>query len=163
MQIARGFLPVAAVDQIVPVRNLIVDRATGRRAGDATGAMTIGHATIHAARGLIAELFFRKRQHEFVPMLHALRDGLVVSILTLDFKKPGDLAHTIPRPASWWPSPLPFRLARGGIRPASLCGIAGDSYPNWQGFQRRASSRCSARDWRSTVSGVRRPLSSGLT
>src|SRR5215510_5951417 len=157
MQIARSFLPVAAVDEIVPVRNLVVDRAAGRRAGDAAGAMTIGHATIHAARGLIAQLLFRKRQHEFAPMLYALRDRLIVAILTLDFKKSGDLAHSIPRPASWWPSLLPFRPARGGIRPASLCGIADDMYPNWQGFQRRASTRCSARDWRSTVSDVRRP------
>src|SRR5262245_14124479 len=156
MQIARGFLPVAAVDQIVPVRNLVVDRAAGRRAGDAAGAMTIGHATIHAARGLIAKFLFRKRQDEFAPMLHALRDRLIVAILTLDFQKPGDLTHTIPRPASWRPSPSPFRPARGGIRPASLCGIAGDRYPSWQGFQRRASIRCSGRDWRSAVSAVRR-------
>src|SRR4029450_6038008 len=163
MQIARGFLPVAAVDQVVPVLNLVVDRAAGRRAGDATCAMTIGHATIHAARGLIAEFLFRKRHHEFAPMLHALRNRLIVAIFTLDFKKPGDLAHTLPRPASWRLSPLPFRPARGGIQPASLYGIADDRYPSWQGFQQRASIRRSARDWRSTASGVRRPWSSSPT
>ena len=37
VQVARGFVPVAAIDQIVPVRNLVVDRAAGRRAGDAAG------------------------------------------------------------------------------------------------------------------------------
>src|SRR5262245_2703541 len=163
MQIASGVLPVTAIDQIVPVRNLVVDRAAGRRAGDAAGAMTIGHATVHAASGLIAEFIFRKRQHELAPMLHALRDRLIVAIVPLDFQKPGDLTHSIPRPASWRPSPLPFRPARGGIRPASLCGIADDRYPSWQEFQRRASIRCSARDWRSTVSGARRPSSSGPT
>ena len=31
VQVARGLLPVAAIDEVVPVRNLVVDRAAGRR------------------------------------------------------------------------------------------------------------------------------------
>ena len=38
--------------------------------------------------------FSGQRQHEFVPMLDALRDRLVVAVLALDFEKAGDLAHT---------------------------------------------------------------------
>ena len=94
MQVARGFFPVAAIDEVVPVRNLVVDRATCRRTGDAAGAVTIGYAAIHAARRLFADFLFRQRQQEFVPMLHALRDRLIVAILTLDFEKPSDLTHT---------------------------------------------------------------------
>ena len=56
--------------------------------------MAIRHAAIHAARRLVPDILFRQRQHEFVPMLYALRDRLVVAILTLDFEKPGDLTHT---------------------------------------------------------------------
>ncbi len=54
VQVARGFFPVAAIDQIVPVRNLVVDRAAGRHVGKKLGAVAVGHAAIHAARGLIA-------------------------------------------------------------------------------------------------------------
>src|SRR6202034_1518649 len=52
VQIARGFVPVAAIDQVVPVRNLVVDRRCGRAGAERPGALAIGHAAIHAARGL---------------------------------------------------------------------------------------------------------------
>src|ERR1700691_2522949 len=44
-QIARGFGPVAAVCEVIPVGDLVVDRAAD---------VTIGDAAIHAARRLIA-------------------------------------------------------------------------------------------------------------
>ena len=44
-QIARRLAPVAAIDEVVPVRDLVVDR---------TADVTIGDAAIHAARRLIA-------------------------------------------------------------------------------------------------------------
>src|SRR6185312_11714152 len=77
------------------VRNLVIDRAAGRRTGDPAGAVAVGYAAIHATRGLIADLLFRKRQNELVPMLDALLDRLVVTVLALDFQKPGDLTHTL--------------------------------------------------------------------
>src|SRR4029079_9861422 len=58
MQVARGFVPISAIDQIVPVRDLVVDGATGGRAGDAARAVAIRHATDHAARPPPANLFF---------------------------------------------------------------------------------------------------------
>ena len=78
VQVARGLLPVAAIDEVVPVRDLVVHRAAGRRAGDDVGAVAIGDAAIHAARGLGARLLLRQRQHELAPMLDALLDRLVV-------------------------------------------------------------------------------------
>src|SRR5262245_59547780 len=138
MQIARRFVPVAAVDEVVPVRDLVVDGTARRHASDAAGAVAVGYAAIHAARCLVPDFLFRQRQHEFVPMLHALRDRLIVAIFTLNFEKPGDLPIPIPRPASWRPSPLPSRRARGGIRPASLCGTAVGNYPSWRESRRRA-------------------------
>ena len=84
VQVARGFPPVAAVDEIVPVRDLVVHR---------TSTVTIGNAAIHAARRLLLVLLLRKRQHEFPPMLDALLDRLVVPIVALEFQKAGNLAH----------------------------------------------------------------------
>src|SRR6185437_10145213 len=157
VQIARRLIPVAAINQVVPVRNLIVDRAAGGRAGDAAGAVAIGHAAVHAARGLFADFLLRQWQHEFVPMLDALGDRCVVPVVAIDLEKAGDLAHVIPRPASWRPSPSPFRQARGDIRPASLCGTRGDIAANRRGFRPPVWNWYSAHDWRSAYAAVRRP------
>ena len=56
VQVARGLFPVAAIDEVVPVRDLVVDRAAG---------VTIGNAAIHAARGLLARFLLRQREDEF--------------------------------------------------------------------------------------------------
>jgi hypothetical protein len=55
--------------------------------------MAIGNAAIHAARGLVARLFLRERNDEFVEMLHALGDRRVLAVVPLDFQKTCDLAH----------------------------------------------------------------------
>src|SRR5215467_8461479 len=94
MEVARGFRPGSAIDEIIPVRNLIVDRTPCRRAGNAARSVAVGHSTIHAARRLFANLLFGKRQDKFAPMLYPLRDRLIVAVLALDFQKPGDLTHT---------------------------------------------------------------------
>ena len=93
VQVARGLFPVAGVDEVVPVRDLVVDRAAGRRAGDGVGAVAIGHAAIHAARGLLAQFLLRQRQHELVPMPDALLDRLVVPVVPLELEEARDLAH----------------------------------------------------------------------
>jgi hypothetical protein len=84
LQIARRFLPVAAIDEIVPVRDLVVHRTSG---------VAIGNAAIHAARGLRARLAFRQRQQEFAPMLDALLDRFVMAVVALVFQETGDLAR----------------------------------------------------------------------
>ncbi len=52
MQVARRLVPVAGVDEVVPIGDLVVDRAARRAGRDRAGAHAIGHAAIHAARGL---------------------------------------------------------------------------------------------------------------
>ena len=47
VQLAHGFLPAAAIDQVIPVGNDVGQRAAG---------MAEGHAAIHAARALRAQL-----------------------------------------------------------------------------------------------------------
>src|SRR5262249_1362003 len=83
-QIARGFFPVAAIDEVVPVRDLVVDRAA---------VVTIGDAAIHPARGLLARLLFGERQDEFAIILDPLLNRSVVAILALEFEEARDLTH----------------------------------------------------------------------
>src|SRR5688500_4504561 len=93
VQVARGLVPLAAINEVVPVRDLVVDRAAGRLIGDEIGAVAIRDAAVHAARRLLAHLRLGKRQHELTVMLHALRDWLVVAVVTLEFEEAGNLAH----------------------------------------------------------------------
>ena len=93
VQIARGLVPVAGVDEVVPVRDLVVDRAARRAGRERAGALAIGHAAIHAARRLDAVFVVLERQYEFAPVAHALLDRLVVTVVAFVFEEPGDLAH----------------------------------------------------------------------
>src|SRR5690606_25711730 len=52
MQVRQRPLPVAMIDEVVPVGDLVVHRAAG---------VTIGNAAIHAARGLVAGRLRAKR------------------------------------------------------------------------------------------------------
>src|SRR5690606_8046254 len=90
MQIADRVVPVALVDEVVPVGNLVVNRATSR-------AMAIGHAAIHAARRLLLDLLVRHRQRELPKMPDAVGSRLVLVYLPVDFEKTRYLAHIILR------------------------------------------------------------------
>ena len=76
----------AAIDQIVPVRDLVVHR---------TAVMAIGNAAVHAARRLIARRLLAQRQNEFAVMANAVRGRRVPPVGAIDFKKPRDLAHNV--------------------------------------------------------------------
>ena len=105
-KVARRLLPLAAIGEIVPVRDLVVDRAS---------VVAIGDAAIHAARRLIARRFLAQRNHEFAIMANPVGGGRVAPIRAIDFQKACHLAHTLP-------SPLTHRgRARGG-RPLSALG-----------------------------------------
>src|SRR5581483_6807986 len=53
MQIARGLFPIALIDEVVEIGNLVVDRTARRARRNRARAMAIGNAAIHAARGLV--------------------------------------------------------------------------------------------------------------
>ena len=86
VQVADRVVPVAIVDEVVPVRDLVVDRAAGR-------AMAERHAAIHAARGLFLDLLVRHRQREFAEMPDAVGRRLVLVHLPVDLEKTCYLAH----------------------------------------------------------------------
>ena len=93
VQIARGFFPIAGIDQIVEIRNLVVDRAARRARRHRAGAVAIGNAAIHAARGLVAGVLLAQGNDEFAVALHALGDRLVLAVVPLDLEKTCNLAH----------------------------------------------------------------------
>ena len=76
--------PVAAIDQIVPVRDDVVDRAT---------LVAVRHAAIHAARALALELVLGQRLDELAVVLETLRDRRGVALMPLDLQESGRLAH----------------------------------------------------------------------
>ena len=57
MEVAQRLLPIAVIDEIIPVRNLVIHR---------TAVMAVRNAAIHAARRLIACGLFRQGNNEFL-------------------------------------------------------------------------------------------------
>ena len=95
VKVARGFLPIGAIDEIVPIGDLVVDRAT---------VVTIRDAAIHAACRLIPRRFLRQRKGEFLVIPDAVRRRRIAPIAPIDLKETGDLAHLVPNLAklfSW--------------------------------------------------------------
>ena len=85
VEVLRRLLPVAVIDEVVPVGDLVVDRAAG---------VTIGNAAVHAARCLDLRVLIAQRLHEFVVVLHALGDRSVLALGPLEFEKARSLSHT---------------------------------------------------------------------
>ena len=138
MQVADRRIPVAPIDKIVPVRNLVVNGAARR-------PMAIGHAAVHAARRLFLHFLVRHRQRELVEMPDAVGSRLVLVYLPVDFEEARYLAHVTlpitlrPLPSAHYPAytglslasrraftippprpcaSAPSRPVRGDIRPA---------------------------------------------
>ena len=78
MQVEDRVLPVVAIDEIVPVGDLVVHRAAG---------VTVRNAAVHAARRLVARRLFRQRNDELAPMADAIAGRRVAPVLTVDFEK----------------------------------------------------------------------------
>src|SRR5262249_38089997 len=86
MEIDDRVLPVAAVDEVVPVGDLVVHRAAG---------VTVRDAAVHAARRLVARRLLRQRLVEFAPMTDAIAGRLIAPVLPIDFEKTRDLTHKV--------------------------------------------------------------------
>src|SRR5690554_4744257 len=84
MQILQCLQPLTAIDEVVPVGNLVVDRAA---------IVAIGDAAIHAAGRLVAGRLVAQRDDEFAAVPDAVGGRLVAAVAALDFEKTCDLAH----------------------------------------------------------------------
>src|ERR1700722_11837258 len=74
-QVARGFGPIAAVGEVVPVGDLIIDR---------TADVTIRDTAIHAARGLIARRLLAQRQHKLAIVADSVGGGRITPVRAID-------------------------------------------------------------------------------
>ena len=107
VEVADRTLPVAVVDEVVPVRDLVVDRAARR-------TMAVGHAAIHAARGLLLDLLVGHRQRELAEMSDTVGSRLVLVHLPVDLEETCNLAHVSP-------SGRKAPAARAAAPPRSCC------------------------------------------
>jgi hypothetical protein len=85
VQAVERLAPEAAVDQVVPLRDQVVDRAAGGHAVDQLAGVAEGNAAVHAARPLRAQRRLLQVQVEFVPILHPLQRRAVGGEFALIF------------------------------------------------------------------------------
>ena len=89
----EGFLPQAAIDQVVPLGDEVVDGAAGGHAAEQGAGVAEGDAAIHAARALLAQLAFLQVVVELVPVADALEGRAVQRQLAQVFDESSGFAH----------------------------------------------------------------------
>ena len=72
-QPVHGQLPLAVIDQIVPLRDEVVQRAAGGHAADHHARLAEGNTAVHAARRLGLLLLAGEPDVKFVEIFHALQ------------------------------------------------------------------------------------------
>ena len=149
VEVADRVLPVAIIDEVVPVRDLVVDRAAGR-------AVAERNAAIHAARGLFLDLLVRHRQRELAEMPDAVGCRLVLVHLPVDLEKTCYLAHSstlvtspgTPGAGSTWRRSCDIK------RPAVQTGV----WPRWRAADYSAATPMRMR----AISSSARRYSTGM-
>src|SRR5207248_2139794 len=81
---ACRFAPAVAIDEVVPIRDEVPERAA---------VMTERHAALHAASTLLAELDERKHAHELEVVAHPLARRAVRCLPAVELLEAADLAH----------------------------------------------------------------------
>ena len=72
VQALERFVPQAAIDEVVPFRDQVVDRAARGHAADQLAGVAERHAAVHAARALLAQPLLLHVVMELFPVAHAL-------------------------------------------------------------------------------------------
>ena len=126
-----GLCPLATVEQVVPLRDEVVQRAAGgARLAKGDARLAEGNAAHHAAAGLRALLLGRKRHVELVVVARALGNGTQVVGTAAQVKECAGLAHATSPPSlrrrrtagrrhGTCPCPRPPARARGRARSPS--------------------------------------------
>ncbi len=109
MQPFGGLLPVVAVDEVVPLRDQVAERAAG---------LAEGNPAIHAARRLALDQLGRRREIDLVPVPQPLRHRSSRRQLAINFQESAWISHSAPRQGL--SPPVAAYPARDGIRGASL-------------------------------------------
>ena len=84
VQMRDRILPAVAVDEVVPVGDQVAERAA---------VVAEGHAAVHAARALLAQLLGRAGDEELAIVVRALVGVPVGNPVALDLQEPAELAH----------------------------------------------------------------------
>ena len=92
------FAPEAAVDEIVPLGNEVVDRASAGHAGEKFSGVAKWNAAIHAASALDFEFFLGHVLVEFVPIFDAAARRDVRGDLAVVFDKSSWFSHGLVPP-----------------------------------------------------------------
>ena len=116
VQHADRFLPPVAVDQVVEVRDHVVERAAG---------VAEGHAAIHAARALRANLLLGEFGVNLEPVVDAYADRAPLRRLARELFEAGDFTHAAPALFPWAGAGAPGLDPRPSVRswrvPAPVC------------------------------------------
>ena len=93
VQLADRILEAAVVDEVVPVGDQVAQR---------TAVVAEGHAAVHAARTLLAQLGLGARELELLVVVHAFGRIPLGDVTALDLQEAAELAHQrpVPRTAS---------------------------------------------------------------
>ena len=145
-----------AVDEVVPVGDQVAERAA---------VVAEGHAAVHAAGALLAQLRHRPREQELAVVVRALARVPLGDAVALDLQEAAELAHQAPvsptassgalasrrrsrQPAPRAPLPRRVRAARAcsrGASPSRTRRAASSCVPVARARARRPASRCAAR------------------
>ena len=93
VQPLERFLPQAAIDQVVPLGDEVVDRAAGGHAAEQRAGVAEGDAAIHAAGALLAELALLQVVVEFVPVADAFEGRAVQRQFAQVFDEASGFTH----------------------------------------------------------------------
>src|SRR5690606_32489626 len=95
VEAVQCFLPASAVDEVIPFRNEVVDRAATGHAADQQAGMAERRTAVHAARALLPQMFFRGVFLELIPVLDALGRIPFGHGAALNFHKTGCFSHVV--------------------------------------------------------------------
>ncbi len=93
VQAVERLAPEPAVDQVVPLRDHVVDRAARGHAADQLAGVAERHAAVHAARALLAQALLLQVRVELVPVADPLQRRAVDRQFAQVFDESGWLAH----------------------------------------------------------------------
>ena len=93
MQPLQRFLPQAAIDEVIPFRDEVVDRAAAGHAADQRAGVAKRDAAIHAARALRAEFVLRQVEMKLLPVAGAFQRRAVSGDFAEIFDEAGWFSH----------------------------------------------------------------------
>jgi hypothetical protein len=93
VQAVERLAPLAAVDEVIPLRDQVVDRAAGGHAADQFPGVAERDAAVHAARALLAEFLLLHVGMKLVPVADALGGRAVDGKFAQVFDETSWLAH----------------------------------------------------------------------